>query len=230
MRKEFTEDVILAGLKADHWDSVAKKWFPIPNCTDIGSLGEDAEKKEKTHLGDEVKRYGSGMQDAPDKAIKGQVIPFQDTDSRYYQDYLNQQRFITRARNREEFMVRVTWRDGETNSFLFKALGYQVESPNQAEWKTFTVNGVQNTRVLWNVNITGATTLAATADTTLVASTVPNDLLLQDDEAFEWSSSNEEIATVDAATGKVTTVAAGKVTITAEVRGVTGYHEITVTA
>lgn len=230
MRKEFTEDVILAGLNAEHFDSVANQWYPIPNCTDIGALGEDAEKKEKTNLGDDVKRYGSGMQDAPDKAIKGQVIPFQDADSPYYQAYLDQQRFIKRARNREEFMVRVTWKDGETNSFLFKALGYQVDSPNQAEWKMFTVNGVQNTRVLWDVEVTGATTLAAAADTTLTAATVPSDLKLNTGETFKWSSSDVAVATVDAATGEVTGVAAGTVTIMAEIRGVTGYHEITVTA
>ena len=226
---EYNEDVILAGLDFEHYDSTSDTWYPVPNITDVGALGEQAEKKEKTNLSDKVKKYGSGMQDAPDKAVKGQYIPLQSATSVYAEEYEDQQRFIKRCRNREEFMVRVKWASGEVNSFLFKALGFEFDSPNQAEWKMFTANGSQNTRMCWGIDITGDASVATGSSTSaLTAATDPIDLDLNDDESFTWSSEDETIATVDSVTGIVTGVAAGTVSIVAEIRGVYGYHEVTV--
>ena len=226
---EYTEDVILGCLNVEHYDSVSDTWYPVPNITDVGALGEQAEKKEKTNLSDKVKRYGAGLQDAPDKAIKGQYIPPQATGSQYEADYTDQQRFIKRCRAREEFMIRVTWDSGATNSFLFKALGFEFDSPNQAEWKMFTCNGSQNTRMLWDIDITGLDTVVVASSITLTAATDPADLQLEAGEAFVWASEDVLIATVDAGTGEVTGVAAGETNITAEIRGVIGYHKVTVT-
>ena len=84
--------------------------------------------------------------------------------------------------------------------------------------------------MLWAVDITGDTTVAASSSITLTAATDPSDLELDDDETVTWLSEDETVATVDAATGVVTGVAAGTCYITAEVRGVTGYYEVEVTA
>ena len=46
----------------------------IPKITNIGGVGLMSEAKENTTLSDTNKTYGAGMQDAPDKAIKGQYI------------------------------------------------------------------------------------------------------------------------------------------------------------
>lgn len=229
-RTQFNEDVILAGLDASYFDVTDNAWVDIPNLTDIGAIGEQSEKKEKTHLGNIIKKYSNGLQDAPDKAIKGQAIPLQVDTSPYYDAYVRQQKFIKRCRNKEEMMFRVTWKEGTTNSFLFKSLGFEFDSPSQDEWKMFTINGSQNTRTLWDLDITGVASIAIAGTTTLTATTDPTDLELNDSEVFAWSSDDELIATVDALTGEVTGVAAGETYIMAEVRGVTGYFELTVTA
>lgn len=229
-QKTYTDDVILACLDVEHYDVTSDTWYPVPNCTDVGALGEQAEKKEKTNLSNKLKTYGEGLQDAPDKAIKGQYIPPQTVGSPYEQAYIDQQRFIKRCRNREEFFIRVRWASGSTNSFLFKSLGFEFDSPNQAEWKMWTSNGSQNTRMLWEVDVTGLDTVAVAATVQLTAATDPVDLELQSGEAFAWESSDTDVATVDTVTGVVTGVAVGEVEITSEIRGVTGYHTVTVTA
>lgn len=228
--KQFNEDVILAGLDASYFDVTDDAWVDIPNITDVGAIGEQSEKKDKTNLSNTIKKYGTGMQDAPDKAIKGQIIPNQVDTSNYYDEYLRQQKFIKRCRNKEEMMFRVVWHDGSTNAFLFKALGFEFDSPSQDEWKMFTINGAQNTRTLWDVDFTGVASIAVAGTTTLTAVTDPTDLELDDDEVFAWASDDVSIATVDALTGEVTGVSAGTTYITAEIRGVTGYFELTVTA
>lgn len=231
MQKEFTEDVILAGLCVEVYDAEAQTpgWFKVPNITNIGDLGETAEKKEKTNLCDTVRKYSDGLQDAPDKSIEGQHIPTQAAGSLYYDEWQAQQRFYKLCRNRKEFMMRIMWKDGETNAFLFKSLGFINQSPNQAEWKMFTVAGVQNTRMLWSVDISGPETVAAASTIDLTATTDPTDLVLDQGtlDTTSWTSSDELIATVDSS-GTVTGVAAGEVTITAEIRGVVGYHTVTV--
>lgn len=231
MQKEFTEDVILAGLCVEVYDTtvLTPEWFEVPNITNIGDLGETAEKKEKTNLCDTIRKYSDGLQDAPDKSIEGQHIPTQEAGSLYYDEWVAQQRFYKLCRNRKEFMVKIKWNDGETNSFLFKSLGFIHQSPNQAEWKMFTVAGSQNTRVLWSVDITGENTVAAASTIDLVVNTDPMDLELDQGTIDDtvWASSDELIATVDSS-GTVTGVAAGEVTITAEIRGVIGYHTVTV--
>ena len=227
---EYTEDVILAALDASYYDVDDQAWVNIPNLKDIGAVGEQSEKKEKTNLSNTIKKYSDGLQDAPDKSLKGQFIPKQFSDSPYYDEYLNQQKFIKRCRNKEEMMLRVEWKSGTTNSFLFKALGFEYDSPSQDEWKLFTINGSQNTRTLWAIEVSGLATISTSTNFEFTAITDPSDLELDDDEVFVWASDDETIATVDADSGIVTGVAAGTCYITAEVRGVTGYYEVTVTA
>lgn len=231
--KEFMENVILAGLNASFYDSTATTpaWVNIPNITNVGALGETADKKEKTNLGSEIKEYGEGMLDAPDKAIQGQYIPPQASTSKYYADWERQQRFIKLCRAKQEMMFRITWKDGEVNSFLFKPLDFQFDEPDQEEWKMFTINGSQNTRMLWAVELEAetASTVAVSGTINILAATDPEDLDIDETEAFTWSSSDETVATVDE-NGTVTGVAAGTATISAMIRGVTGTIDVTVTA
>lgn len=220
-----SEDVILnAGTTVEH-QLANGTWQRAPRITVLGAVGEQSEPKEKTTLEDRIKKYGSGLRDAPDKNMQGNYIPVQELADEYYAEYVLQQAFINRCRNQEEFNVRVNWSDGEVTGFLFKALGFQFNDGNQEAWKMWTVNGKQNSRVIYNVTVTGTATIAVAATTQLTAGWIPSDVI--DTGEITWTSSDITKATVSD-TGLVTGVAAGVVIITAEVRGVVGSLEVTV--
>jgi len=205
-------------------------WQEVPRLTEIGAVGEQSEPKEKTTLSDHVKKYDSGMRDAPDKNLKGQYVPLQQSGDQYFNEYTLQQAFIKRCRDEEEFNIRVKWPDGEVNGFLFKSLGFEWDAGNQEEWKMFTVNGKQNSRVVYDLTVTGTATVATAATTQLTVTTTPAGVVTNDGSdsgSVVWTSSDPLKATVDQ-NGLVTGVAAGVAIITAEFRGVVGELEVTV--
>tara|TARA_R110002020_G_scaffold67718_5_gene177641 strand:- start:104 stop:574 length:471 start_codon:yes stop_codon:yes gene_type:complete len=118
----------------------------IPNVTATGAIGLMSEAKEKTNLSDTSKQYGAGMQDAPDKSLKGQVIPYENGGP-YATEYSAQQVFFASCRAKTGMVIKVEWPDGEVNEFEFKPLGFETDEPNQEEWRMFTVNGKQNGEV-----------------------------------------------------------------------------------
>lgn len=222
-----SEDVILnAGTTVEH-QVTDGSWKRIPSLTVLGAVGEQSDPKEKTTLEDRIKKYGSGLRDAPDKNMQGNYIPMQESGDEHYDDFVLQQEFINRCRNQEEFNVRVNWSDGEVTGFLFKSLGFQFNEGGQEDWKMWTVNGKQNSRVIYTVNVTGTATVSTSSDTQLTAAWIPSDITSADAGGVIWTSSDETKATVDA-NGLVTGVAAGDVIITAEIRGVVGSLEVTV--
>ena len=205
-------------------------WHEVPRLTEIGAVGEQSEPKEKTTLSDRVKKYDSGMRDAPDKNLKGQYVPEQPVGGQYADERTKQQDFITRCRNEEEFNIRVKWPDGDVNGFLFKSLGFEFDQGSQEDWKMFTVNGKQNSRVIYDLTVSGTATVATAATTQLSVATVPADIQVNDgtgNSTVRWLSSDPLKATVDD-NGLVTGVAAGTTIITAEFRGVVGELEVTV--
>lgn len=205
-------------------------WHEVPRLTEIGAVGEQSEPKEKTTLSDRIKKYDSGMRDAPDKNLKGQYVPEQPVGGQYSDERTKQQDFITRCRNEEEFNIRVKWPDGDVNGFLFKSLGFEFDQGSQEDWKMFTVNGKQNSRVIYDLTVSGAATVAVAATTQLSVVTVPADIQVNDgtgNSTVRWLSSDPLKATVDD-NGLVTGVAAGTTIITAEFRGVVGELEVTV--
>lgn len=222
-----SEDVILnAGTTVEH-QVTDGSWKRIPSLTVLGAVGEQSDPKEKTTLEDRIKKYGSGLRDAPDKNMQGNYIPMQESGDEHYDDFVLQQEFINRCRNQEEFNVRVNWSDGEVTGFLFKSLGFQFNEGGQEDWKMWTVNGKQNSRVIYTVNVTGTATVSTSSDTQLTAAWIPSDITSADAGGVIWTSSDETKATVDV-NGLVTGVAAGDVIITAEIRGVVGSLEVTV--
>ena len=205
-------------------------WHEVPRLTEIGAVGETSEAKEKTTLSDRIKKYDSGMRDAPDKNLKGQYVPEQPVGGQYADERTKQQDFITRCRNEEEFNIRVKWPDGDVNGFLFKSLGFEFDQGSQEDWKMFTVNGKQNSRVIYELTVSGTATVAVAATTQLSVVTVPADIQVNDgtgNSTIRWLSSDPLKATVDD-NGLVTGVAAGTTIITAEFRGVVGELEVTV--
>ena len=205
-------------------------WHEVPRLTEIGAVGETSEAKEKTTLSDRIKKYDSGMRDAPDKNLKGQYVPEQPVGGQYADERTKQQDFITRCRNEEEFNIRVKWPDGDVNGFLFKSLGFEFDQGSQEDWKMFTVNGKQNSRVIYELTVSGTATVAVAATTQLSVVTVPADIQVNDgtgNSTIRWLSSDPLKATVDQ-NGLVTGVAAGTTIITAEFRGVVGELEVTV--
>ena len=205
-------------------------WHEVPRLTEIGAVGEQSEPKEKTTLSDRIKKYDSGMRDAPDKKLKGQYVPEQPVGGQYADERTKQQDFITRCRNEEEFNIRVKWPDGDVNGFLFKSLGFEFDQGSQEDWKMFTVNGKQNSRVIYDLTVSGTATVTVGATTQLSVATVPADIQVNDgtgNSTVRWLSSDPLKATVDD-NGLVTGVAAGTTIITAEFRGVVGELEVTV--
>ena len=205
-------------------------WHEVPRLTEIGAVGEQSEPKEKTTLSDRIKKYDSGMRDAPDKNLKGQYVPEQPVGGQYADERTKQQDFITRCRNEEEFNIRVKWPDGDVNGFLFKSLGFEFDQGSQEDWKMFTVNGKQNSRVIYDLTVSGTATVTVAATTQLSVATVPADIQVNDgtgNSTVRWLSSDPTKATVDD-NGLVTGVAAGTTIITAEFRGVVGELEVTV--
>lgn len=205
-------------------------WQEVPRLTEIGAIGESSEPKEKTTLSDKIKKYDSGMRDAPDKNLKGQYVPVQASGDPYFTEYTLQQAFIKRCRNEEEFNIRVKWPDGDVNGFLFKSLGFEFDQGSQEDWKMFTVNGKQNSRVIYELTVSGTATVAVAATTQLSVATVPADIQVNDgtgNNTVRWLSSNPTKATVDD-NGLVKGVAAGTTIITAEFRGVVGELKVTV--
>ena len=205
-------------------------WQEVPRLTEIGAVGEQSEPKEKTTLSDRIKKYDSGMRDAPDKNLKGQYVPLQQSGDQYFNEYTLQQAFIKRCRDEEEFNIRVKWPDGEVNGFLFKSLGFEWDAGNQEEWKMFTVNGKQNSRVVYDLTVTGTATVSTAATTQLSVTTTPAGVVTNDGSdsgSVVWTSSNPLKATVDQ-NGLVKGVAAGTTIITAEFRGVVGELKVTV--
>ena len=205
-------------------------WHEVPRLTEIGPVGEQSEPKEKTTLSDRIKKYDSGMRDAPDKNLKGQYVPEQPVGGQYADERTKQQDFITRCRNEEEFNIRVKWPDGDVNGFLFKSLGFEFDQGSQEDWKMFTVNGKQNSRVIYDLTVSGTATVAVAATTQLSVATVPADIQVNDgtgNSTVRWLSSNPTKATVSN-NGLVTGVAAGTTIITAEFRGVVGELKVTV--
>jgi len=224
-----SEDVILmAGTVVEHEvvTGETSEWKPAPEILELGAVGEQSEPKEKTTLSDKIKKYGSGLRDAQDKNLKFQYIPKKVEGEEYYQEYLDQQVFIKRLRDQEEFNLRVRWPDLETNGFLFKALGFEWDTGTQEDWKKFTANGKQNSRVVYDLTVSGTATVASTETTQLAIVTTPADLDVSDGTVY-WTSSDAAVATVDA-NGLVTGVSAGVVNITAEFRGVSHALEVTV--
>lgn len=223
-----SEDVILiAGTTVEH-QLANGTWKRIPRLTSIGPTGQMSEPKEKTTLEDTSKVYGSGLQDAADKTFNGQYIPPQEIADQHYEDWLLQQEFITRCKNKEEFNMRVNWPDGEVNGCLVKTLGFQLTDMTQEDWKMFVVNGKQNTDTVWSVSLSGTATVAVAATTQLTYAMVPAVMTDKQRGTVTWTSSDPVVATVDD-DGLVTGVAAGSVVITAEIRGVVGSLAVTVT-
>lgn len=222
-----SENVILnAGTTVEH-QLTDGSWKRIPSVTVLGAVGEQSDPKEKTTLEDDIKKYGSGLRDAPDKNMQGNYIPMQESGDEYYDDFVLQQEFINRCRNQEEFNIRVNWSDGEVTGFLFKSLGFQFNEGGQEDWKMWTVNGKQNSRVIYGVTVSGDATVATSSSVTLSASWIPVDVNEDRAGGVTWTSSDVAKATVDDM-GVVTGVAAGPTLITAEVRGVIGSLEFTV--
>jgi hypothetical protein len=227
-----SKTVLLAGTIVEH-KTTGGEWKRIPRLTTIGAVGEQSEPKEDTTLEDDIRTYGSGLRDAPDKNLSGQYIPKKESGDELYDDYLLQQEFFDRLKCEEEFDMRVTYPDGDVYGWLHKAFGFQIDEGTQEDWKMWTSNGKQNTRVIYtsDLTITGGDTVAALADLAVALESARTGLNLG---TVVWSSSDELIATVvagvDTTTATVTGVAAGSVTITAEARGVAATLDVTVTA
>lgn len=224
-------DVILvAGTIVEH-QLTNGDWARAPRLTTLGAVGEQSEAKEKTTLEDKIRKYGSGLRDAPDKNLSGQYIPEQQSGDEFYDDYVLQQQFIDRLKCEEEFNLRVIWPDGEYMGWYHKSLGFQIDEGSQEDWKMWTSNGKQNTRVIYqsDLSIAGGSAVG-TADELVVNIESVRDVDLGD---VVWSSGDVAIATVavdptDSTKAVVTGVAAGTVTITAEARGVPVTLEVTV--
>ena len=129
-------DVVLMAGTTFGYDAAGDGTFVLVNgITSIGAVGFSSEPKEKTTLADTTKQYGAGLKDAPDKAIKMQ----------YYSGDTDQADFVTKCKALEEFDVQVTFTNlGETHTFKFQALGFEIDEATGEDWTMATINGKQN--------------------------------------------------------------------------------------
>lgn len=119
----------------------------IPGIISIGATGLTSESKEKTTLADTLKKYGAGMQDAPDKVVKGQ----------FFASNTDQKAFITACKAKTEMLIQVAYPDtptpgtgtGTIAQYVLKPLGFEVDEVAGEEWMMFTVPGKQNSDVTW---------------------------------------------------------------------------------
>jgi hypothetical protein len=130
----------------------APAYTVIPKIMNIGAIGLMSEAKETTTLSDTNKTYGAGLQDAPDKSIKGQYIGSDD----------DQKAFRDAAKLNQSMIIKIEFPDkpndagtGTTGTFIIKTLGFEMDEPTGEEWLMFTVNAKQNTAVTWSEPVTG---------------------------------------------------------------------------
>lgn len=113
----------------------------LKGAMSVGAVGFMAEAKEKTTLSDTNKKYGAGLQDAPDKSIKGQ----------YYGSDTDQAEFLTAAKDRKTVKMKVEYPDkpdatgtGTIVEFEVALLGRELDDVTGEDWMMFTANGKQN--------------------------------------------------------------------------------------
>lgn len=214
-----SEDVTLAaGTIVEHYDDDGL-WKRVPRVTSTGDTGSLAEAKEKTTLEDRIKRYGSGLRDGGDKNFSGQRIPEQEEGSEHYVDRTLQDGFITRCKNEDEMPLRITYPDRERASVTWKSLGYMVDDVSGEDWKTFTVNGKQNSFVTWGtaplltaVELSGDTALSVGDGAQLSMTNTPLDAFW---EVNQDSFTSSDLAVVSVTKwGYIKAVSAGTATIT----------------
>lgn len=115
----------------------------IPGVSSVGAVGLQSEAKEKTVLADTNKKYGAGIQDAPDKSVKGQYFG-SDTD---------QKSFLDACKAKTPMLIQVEYPDvpsagttGTIAEFEFQPLGFELDDVTAEDWMMFTVNGKQNSQ------------------------------------------------------------------------------------
>ena len=226
------EDVVLVAGTLVEQQLSNGNWSRVPSVSSTGATGEKAEAKEKTTVGDNIKKYGTGMQEAPEKTFKLQIIPVQDAGSKYTNDYVLQQLYIARAKAKESMAMRITWPDLERATMAVQTLGYEVDDAGAEDWKMATITAKQNSVTAWSnapamtgITVAGNTALSVAEEDTLVLSPVPLDAYYLADAAF--STSDPAIAIVTDA-GVVTGVGAGTCDITVTMSDVTETHSVTV--
>ncbi len=228
-----TEDVVLVAGTLVQQQLSDGTWARIPKVSSTGATGEKAEPKEKTTVGDIIKKYGTGMQEAPEKTFKVQVIPTQDTGSQYEVDRALQQLFIASAKAKESMQMRVTWPDLERATMAIQTLGYEVDDATADAWKIATIMAKQNSVTQWgtapamtDITVSGETALTAATEYPLTWVPEPLDSFYVADTTF--TTSDEAVAIVSDA-GVITAVATGSADITVIMHGISKVHAVTVT-
>ena len=140
------KDVMLANATFGYDVGNTGTFVIVHGVLDIGETGLIPERKEKTNLADTQKQYDAGIQDSPEKQIKGQVIPYA-ADGDEAALYTIQQQFFADCRAKKSFTVQITWEDGETDTYGYKSRGVSIDAPSSSEWKMFTVSGDQTSGV-----------------------------------------------------------------------------------
>ena len=126
-------------------------WVVLEGTLSVGSVGFMAEAKERTTLADTNKKYGAGLQDAPDKTVKGQ----------YYGSNTDQTAFLKAAEATQTILMQVQYPDkpnetgtGTIAEFEVATLGYELDDVTGEDWMMFTVNGKQNS-ITWTDPVAG---------------------------------------------------------------------------
>jgi hypothetical protein len=105
----------------------------------LGSIGDEAEAKDKTTISDTRKVYGAGLVDSPDMEIS--LIYLVNDD--------NQVAFVNACKARTQMNVKATWPNGTSGTFSFQPFGFSINETTAEGWIMASVKGKQNTSVDW---------------------------------------------------------------------------------
>lgn len=214
-----SDDVTLvAGTIVEHLASDGT-WKRVPRVTSTGDTGSMAASKAKTTLEDRIARYGAGLADGGDKNFSGQLVPPNVLGDEFYMDYLLQDEWITRCKNREQMELRITWPSLDRAQVTWKSLGFQINDGTAEDWLMFSTNGKQNSFVEFSA-ATDITAIAVSGDAAMTVGdhsqlsivNTPLDGYYQVNEGV-FTTSDAAVATVTS-WGYVTAIAAGTATIT----------------
>lgn len=133
------EAILLAGAKFSFDAADDGVMVVVDGIESWGGVGDVAEAKERTTISDEVKVYGAAIPDSPEMSVKGQ----------FYSTSAIQKSFIARCKAKEEFKVKIEWKDGTIAEFTMKTFGFMVDEGQGADWMKFTVPARKNSIVTW---------------------------------------------------------------------------------
>ena len=133
------EAILAAGTKVEFDVGMTETFVELEGVITIGLSGEVKEAKDKTVLGDTIKKTMGGLADPGDASIGGQ---FMSTAT-------GQTAFRAAVLAESDMNIKITFPDGTIAQYEFRPRGWTVEEPTGAEILMFKAEGSKNSYTEW---------------------------------------------------------------------------------